>query len=113
MNSFGSLFRVHIFGESHGECVGITVDGCPAGLSLSRKFVMRFRKKKGGKQKVLHQRQRRKIIPFLKKVVCLMEKQPGFPNHRRSKIKIPEAKIIISNCQYSTPGRTDWVASKV
>lgn len=35
MNTFGRLFRVHIFGESHGECVGLTIDGCPAGLSLS------------------------------------------------------------------------------
>ena len=35
MNSFGRLFRVHIFGESHGDCVGLTIDGCPAGLSLS------------------------------------------------------------------------------
>ena len=35
MNSFGRIFRVHIFGESHGDCVGLTIDGCPAGLSLS------------------------------------------------------------------------------
>ena len=35
MNTFGRIFRVHIFGESHGECVGLTIDGCPAGLSLS------------------------------------------------------------------------------
>ena len=35
MNSFGRIFRVSIFGESHGECVGINVDGCPAGLSLT------------------------------------------------------------------------------
>lgn len=35
MNTFGRLFRVHIFGESHGECVGLTIDGCPAGLTLS------------------------------------------------------------------------------
>ncbi len=35
MNSFGRIFRIHIFGESHGECVGLTIDGCPAGLSLS------------------------------------------------------------------------------
>jgi chorismate synthase len=34
LNSFGRIFRVHIFGESHGECVGLTIDGCPAGLSL-------------------------------------------------------------------------------
>lgn len=35
MNSFGRLFRIHIFGESHGESVGITIDGCPAGLPLT------------------------------------------------------------------------------
>ena len=35
MNSFGRIFRVHIFGESHGDCVGLTIDGCPAGLSVS------------------------------------------------------------------------------
>ena len=35
MNSFGRIFRVHIFGESHGECAGLTIDGCPAGLPLS------------------------------------------------------------------------------
>jgi chorismate synthase len=35
LNSFGRIFRVHIFGESHGDCVGLTIDGCPAGLPLS------------------------------------------------------------------------------
>ena len=34
MNSFGRLFRVSIFGESHGPAVGITIDGCPAGIPL-------------------------------------------------------------------------------
>jgi len=35
MNTFGRIFRVSILGESHGECVGVIVDGCPAGLGLS------------------------------------------------------------------------------
>ena len=35
MNSFGRIFKVSIFGESHGECVGINIDGCPAGLPLT------------------------------------------------------------------------------
>ncbi len=34
MNSFGKLFRVSIFGESHGNNVGITIDGIPSGLPL-------------------------------------------------------------------------------
>ncbi len=35
MNTFGTAFRVSILGESHGECIGILVDGCTAGLPLS------------------------------------------------------------------------------
>src|SRR4028118_416595 len=35
MNSFGRIFRVHIWGESHGPCVGVTIDGCPPGTSLT------------------------------------------------------------------------------
>ncbi len=35
MNSFGRIFRVTIFGESHGHCVGVSIDGCPAGLPLT------------------------------------------------------------------------------
>lgn len=34
-STFGTLFRITSFGESHGGAVGVTVDGCPAGLSLS------------------------------------------------------------------------------
>lgn len=35
MNTFGHTFRVSIFGESHGSFVGITIDGCPAGIALT------------------------------------------------------------------------------
>ena len=35
MNTFGNIFRVSIFGESHGKWVGVTIDGCPAGIALS------------------------------------------------------------------------------
>lgn len=35
MNSYGRIFRLSVFGESHGVALGITVDGCPAGISLS------------------------------------------------------------------------------
>lgn len=33
-NSFGHLFRITTFGESHGEALGVVIDGCPAGLTL-------------------------------------------------------------------------------
>ena len=34
-NSFGKLFTITSFGESHGECIGVVVDGCPGGLPLA------------------------------------------------------------------------------
>ena len=35
-NTFGHLFRLTTFGESHGEAIGGVIDGCPAGITLHR-----------------------------------------------------------------------------
>lgn len=52
MNSFGRLFRVTIFGESHGPSVGISIDGCPSGVPLSEDdFTTDLERRKGGVQK--------------------------------------------------------------
>jgi len=52
VNSFGRIFRIHIFGESHGESVGLVLDGCPAGLPLSiADFLEDIERRKGGVQK--------------------------------------------------------------
>lgn len=52
MNSFGRIFRVTIFGESHGPMVGISIDGCPAGLTLTEDdFTIDLERRKGGMQK--------------------------------------------------------------
>jgi chorismate synthase len=52
MNSFGRLFRISIFGESHGESVGVNIDGCPAGLYLPlQDFLPDLERRKGGLQK--------------------------------------------------------------
>ena len=51
MNSFGQIFRVNIFGESHGESVGILIDGCPAGLPLGPEDLLAdIERRKGGQQ---------------------------------------------------------------
>jgi len=52
LNSFGRIFRASIFGESHGDGVGVIVDGCPAGLSLTGEdFLEDLERRKGGMQK--------------------------------------------------------------
>ncbi len=49
MNEFGKLFRVSIFGESHGKSVGIVIDGCPAGLALKEAdFEADFSRRRSG-----------------------------------------------------------------
>jgi len=40
-NSFGRLFTLTSFGESHGRCVGVTIDGCPAGLPVTEEDIQR------------------------------------------------------------------------
>ena len=49
MNAFGKLFKLNIFGESHGRSVGIVIDGCPAGLPLEQAdFEADFSRRKSG-----------------------------------------------------------------
>ena len=49
MNSFGRIFRVSIYGESHGSGVGIVIDGCPAGLEILLKdFIEDFNRRRSG-----------------------------------------------------------------
>jgi chorismate synthase len=42
INSFGHLFRLTTWGESHGPAIGCVVDGCPPGLELDKAWVQRF-----------------------------------------------------------------------
>ena len=66
MNSFGRIFRVSIFGESHGESVGILIDGVPAGLALTEEDLLPdLERRKGGKQKGTTPRQEADY-PFFK-----------------------------------------------
>lgn len=65
MNHFGKLFTVTIFGESHGESVGVVIDGCPAGMPLAvEDFVEDTGRRKGGKQKGTTPRQEEDLPLF-------------------------------------------------
>lgn len=66
MNEFGRIFRLTIFGESHGEIVGICIDGIPAGLALNAEdFSEDLERRKGGLQKGTTPR-KEDDIPFFK-----------------------------------------------
>ena len=38
-STFGSLFRITTWGESHGPALGVVIDGCPAGLEISEEVI--------------------------------------------------------------------------
>jgi chorismate synthase len=57
MNSFGHLFRVTTWGESHGPALGATVDGCPPGVPLEAEMIQHWlNKRKPGQNKYTTQR---------------------------------------------------------
>ncbi len=56
-NSFGQLFRITTFGESHGEMIGVIIDGCPAGLAIDLNFIQtELDRRKPGQSKITTQR---------------------------------------------------------
>jgi chorismate synthase len=109
MNSFGRIFRVHIFGESHGECVGITIDGCPAGLSLTPEdLLVDLERRKGGKQKGTTPRQE-EDYPIFKSGV-FNGKTTGFPLTILFDNKNTRSEDYNKQRSIPRPGHADWVA---
>lgn len=56
-SSFGQLFRIHTYGESHGPALGVIIDGCPAGLEIDTDFIQsELDRRKPGQSKITTQR---------------------------------------------------------
>lgn len=76
-NSFGTLFKLSTFGESHGEALGGVIDGCPAGISIDLNAIQfEMDRRKPGQSAIVTQRKNRmKYVFFL---VYSKEKQQVF-----------------------------------
>ncbi|MCW3071481.1 MAG: chorismate synthase [Bacteroidetes bacterium] len=65
-NSFGKLFILSTFGESHGEATGGVIDGCPAGLSMDMEFIQsELDRRKPGQSHIVSQRRESDRVEFL------------------------------------------------
>lgn len=65
-NAFGQLFRITTFGESHGGCVGVVIDGCPSGLSISKEEIqIELDRRKPGQSHITTQRKEEDEIEIL------------------------------------------------
>ena len=66
INTFGHLFRVTTWGESHGEAIGATIDGCPPGVEISQKDLQNYLdKRKPGQSKYTTQRREKDLVEIL------------------------------------------------
>ena len=65
-NTFGNIFRVTTFGESHGTAIGGVIDGCPAGLSINTDFIQsELDRRKPGQSKITTQRKEKDEFEIL------------------------------------------------
>lgn len=111
MNSFGTLFRLSIFGESHNECVGIVIDGVPAGLNLNvEDFYIDIERRKGGIQKATTPRVE-EDLPIFKSGI-FSGKTTGSPLTILFENKNTISSDYEKQKEIPRPGHADFVAHK-
>jgi len=65
-NSLGQIFRITTFGESHGEAIGVIIDGCPPNISVDVDFIQsELDKRKPGQSKITTQRKESDTVKIL------------------------------------------------
>ncbi len=65
-NTFGQLFKISTFGESHGQAIGVIIDGCPARLPIDMEFIQsELDKRKPGQSKITTQRKESDTVQIL------------------------------------------------
>lgn len=65
-NSFGNLFKITTFGESHGTAIGGIIDGCPPGIELDFEAIQHeMNRRKPGQSKIVTQRKEPDEVKFL------------------------------------------------
>ena len=65
-NSFGKIFRISTFGESHGPAIGVIIDGCPSGILISSEEIQKdLDRRKPGQSKITTQRKESDDVEIL------------------------------------------------
>ncbi|MEL0009541.1 MAG: chorismate synthase [Flammeovirgaceae bacterium] len=65
-NSFGKIFKISTFGESHGKAIGVIIDGCPSGVEINEKDIqIELDRRKPGQSKITTQRKENDSVEIL------------------------------------------------
>jgi len=65
-NTYGKIFTITTFGESHGRAIGVTIDGCPPGIEVDMEFIQsEMARRKPGQSKIVTQRKEEDQVEIL------------------------------------------------
>jgi len=65
-NTFGQIFSISTFGESHGKAIGVILDGCPSGLAIDEDFIQKeLDRRRPGQSKIVTQRKESDTVQIL------------------------------------------------
>ena len=105
-SSYGTIFRITTWGESHGKGIGVVVDGCPAGLTLCEEDIQRFLdRRKPGQSKFTTQRNEADAVEILSGV--FEGKTTGTPISMMVWNKDQISKDYSEIASYYRPGHAD------
>mgnify|MGYP000251942338 CR=1 FL=1 len=106
-SSFGNLFRITTWGESHGKGIGVVVDGCPAGLPLCEEDIQIFLdRRKPGQSKFTTQRNESDTVEIASGV--FEGKTTGTPISMIVYNKSQQSKDYSEIASYYRPGHADY-----
>lgn len=110
-NSFGKLFKITTFGESHGKAIGVIIDGCPSGLKINEKDIQKeLDRRKPGQSRVATERNEEDKIEILSGI--LNGKTNGSPISMIVKNKDADSAKYENIKHLFRPGHADFTFFK-
>ena len=106
-STFGTIFKITTWGESHGKGIGVVIDGCPAGLSLSEEDIQCFLdRRKPGQSRYATQRKENDSVEILSGV--FEGKTTGTPLSMLVWNQDQKSKDYSEIASYYRPGHADF-----
>ena len=106
-NSFGKIFRITTFGESHGPAIGVVIDGCPAGLKIDESFIQsELDRRKPGQSRITTQRRESDTAEILSGI--FEGKTTGMPIALMIRNEDPRSKDYSHLAEKFRPSHADY-----
>ena len=106
-STFGTIFKITTWGESHGKGLGVVVDGCPAGIPLTEEYIQSFLdRRKPGQSKFTTPRKESDTIEILSGV--FEGKTTGTPISMMVRNENQQSKDYSEIASYYRPGHADY-----